>query len=170
MLTAVTLFISARSLERTVRQNLMAISDAKTTQLEMFIRERRGDLIILGRSPSVMEATQHLSRAAAERAARFAGPRRGGAARPTRSSRTSSRPSAIPTPCCSTPTEHAAPAQPDLDLGSNLLTGPLRDSELAEVFDRVRTLLQVEVSDYQMYPGRSEPAAFIAGPVFNPRA
>ena len=55
----------------------------------------------------------------------------------------------------------------DLDIGSNLLTGPLKDSELAEVFDRVRTLLQIEVSDYQMYPGRSEPAAFIAGPVFN---
>ena len=49
----------------------------------------------------------------------------------------------------------------------NLLNGPLRDSELAEVFDRVRTLLQTEVSDYQMYPGRSEPAAFIAGPLFN---
>ena len=55
----------------------------------------------------------------------------------------------------------------DLDIGSNLLSGPLKDSELAEVFDRVRTLLQIEVSDYQMYPGRSEPAAFIASPVFN---
>ena len=57
----------------------------------------------------------------------------------------------------------------DLDIGSNLLNGPLKDSELAEVFDRVRTLLQIEVSDYQMYPGRSEPAAFIASPVFNPQ-
>ena len=35
------------------------------------------------------------------------------------------------------------------------------------MFDRVRTLLQTEVSDYQMYPGRSEPAAFIASPIFN---
>ena len=55
----------------------------------------------------------------------------------------------------------------DLDIGSNLLNGPLKDSELAEVFDRVRTLLQIEVSDYQMYPGRREPAAFIASPIFN---
>ena len=59
--------------------------------------------------------------------------------------------------------------KPDLELGSNLLTGPLKESELAEVFDRVRTLLQTEVSDYQMYPGRSEPAAFIASPVFQCR-
>ena len=57
--------------------------------------------------------------------------------------------------------------KPDLELGSNLLSGPLKESELAEVFDRVRTLLQTEVSDYQMYPGRSEPAAFIASPVFS---
>ena len=57
--------------------------------------------------------------------------------------------------------------QPDLNPGPNLLTGPLRDSELAEVFDRVRTLLQVDLSDYQVYPGRSEPAAFIAGPVYD---
>ncbi len=54
----------------------------------------------------------------------------------------------------------------DLDIGSNLLTGPLKESELAEVFDRVRTLLQIEVSDYQMYPGRNEPAAFIASPIY----
>ena len=55
----------------------------------------------------------------------------------------------------------------DLEIGSNLLDGPLKQSELAEVFDRVRTLLQTEVSDYQVYPGRTEPAAFIAGPIFN---
>src|SRR5262249_41617601 len=50
---------------------------------------------------------------------------------------------------------------------SNVLTGPLKESELALVFDRVQTLVQIEVSNYQMYPGRNEPAAFIAGPVFN---
>src|SRR5438067_11721244 len=61
MLTALTLLISAGSLERSVRQHLMAISDAKTTQLEAYSRERRSDLAVLGRSPSVMEATEHLA-------------------------------------------------------------------------------------------------------------
>ena len=59
--------------------------------------------------------------------------------------------------------------KPNLELGSNLLNGPLKESELAEVFNRVRTLLQTEVSDYQIYAGRSEPAAFIASPVFGTR-
>ena len=56
----------------------------------------------------------------------------------------------------------------DPDPGPNLLSGPLKESELAEVFDRVRTLLQTEISDFQKYPGHGEPAAFIASPVFNP--
>ena len=59
--------------------------------------------------------------------------------------------------------------KPDLDLGSNLLTGPLKESELAEVFDRVRTLLQVGALGLPGVSGRREPAAFIAGPVFNAR-
>ena len=32
--------------------------------------------------------------------------------------------------------------------------------------DRARTLLQADVSDFQMYPGMATPAAYIAGPVF----
>src|SRR5438105_12787710 len=61
VLTALTLYISAGSLEKSVRQHLMAISDAKTTQLETYIRERRSHLTVLGRTPSVMEATQRLT-------------------------------------------------------------------------------------------------------------
>src|SRR5204863_238788 len=53
--------ISAGSLEKSVRQHLMAISDSKTTQLEAYIRERRSDLAVLGRTPSVMEAMQRLT-------------------------------------------------------------------------------------------------------------
>ena len=61
VLTVLTQFISAGSLEKSVRQHLMAISDAKATQLETYIRERRSDIIVLGRIPSVMEATARLT-------------------------------------------------------------------------------------------------------------
>ena len=56
-------------------------------------------------------------------------------------------------------------AKADLDVGENLLSGPLKGSELAEVFERAKMLLQSEVSDYQVYPGLTEPAVFIAHPV-----
>ena len=44
VLTGIISYLSNQSLKRTVRQGLLAISDAKTTQLETFIRERRGRL------------------------------------------------------------------------------------------------------------------------------
>ena len=52
------------------------------------------------------------------------------------------------------------------DLGSNYYSGPYRDSQLARVVDRARTLLQTEVSDFAYYPPTHEPAAFIAAPIF----
>ncbi|MHB1559736.1 MAG: methyl-accepting chemotaxis protein, partial [Isosphaeraceae bacterium] len=167
-LTLMTQFVSARSLERSVRRNLMAVSDAKATQLEMYIRERRSDMNILGRSPSVMEAVQKVTEARRDE-------------RPSPSDRSSAaeRARGVIARFLETYGYHNAllfdtegnvllRISDDLNPGDNLLTGPLQNSELAEVFDRVRTLLQVDVSDYQFYPDRKEPSAFIAGPVYNP--
>jgi signal transduction histidine kinase/DNA-binding response OmpR family regulator len=49
--------------------------------------------------------------------------------------------------------------------GMNLTQGELAQTELTGVFDRARTLLQGEVSDFRPYPGLKDPAAFAAGPV-----
>lgn len=49
----------------------------------------------------------------------------------------------------------------------NLLTGPLKDTQIADTIDRARTLLQAEISAFQIYPGRSAPAAFVAGPILD---
>ncbi len=53
----------------------------------------------------------------------------------------------------------------DLDVGDNLLSGPQKGTELADVFERSKMLLQAQVSDYQVYSGLPEPAVFIAHPV-----
>ncbi len=53
------------------------------------------------------------------------------------------------------------------DLGSNLKTGPYKDSELAKVFGRAKTLLETNMSDYRYFPPSDEPAAFIAAPVLS---
>jgi methyl-accepting chemotaxis protein WspA len=169
VLTGIISYVSNQSLKRTVRQGLLALSDAKTTQLETFIRERRGDLNVASRYPAIVAAIPKLKE--------------------VRQKESVDSPAYV---------ELASMVRPfmmnfvdsfgysnaylfdtdgtllfqlksDLDIGSNLLTGRLKDSELAEVFNRVRTLLQIEVSDYQMYSGRTEPAAFIASPVFNPQ-
>lgn len=54
---------------------------------------------------------------------------------------------------------------PILMPGSRLADGEMEDTELAGVFDRVRTLLQEEISDFQLYPGADAPMAFAAGPI-----
>ena len=51
------------------------------------------------------------------------------------------------------------------DLGSNFYTGPNKDTELARVFDRAKTLLVTEVSNFEYYAATNAPAAFIAAPV-----
>ena len=49
--------------------------------------------------------------------------------------------------------------------GLHLADGALRNSELAGVYDRVKTLLQEEISDMRIYEGGAEPVVFVAGPV-----
>jgi methyl-accepting chemotaxis protein WspA len=168
LLTALTLFISGGSLEKSVRQTLVAISDAKSKQLETFIRERRNDMVVLGRSPSVMEAIQRLAELRRrERPDSSALAQAAQRARQVLDSfaETYGYQNAL---LFDTDGNTLLRLAPDPDPGANLLTGPLRDSKLAEVFDRVRTLLQVDMSDYQLYPGRSEPVTFVAGPVYEP--
>lgn len=51
--------------------------------------------------------------------------------------------------------------------GLNLSEGALRNSELAGVYDRVKTLLQEEISDMRIYEGSPDPVVFVAGPVLH---
>jgi methyl-accepting chemotaxis protein WspA len=167
VLTGAISILSTQSLKRTVRQGLLAISDAKTTQLETYMRERRADLDMASRYPVLVDSIPKLNQVLKKESIDSPA---------YRNLATSVRPFVANfVDSFGYANAYLFDAdgtvlfrlKDDLDLGTNLRQGPLKDSELAEVFDRVRTLLQIEVSDYQMYPGRSEPAAFIASPVFN---
>jgi methyl-accepting chemotaxis protein WspA len=169
VLTAVLGLSSTQSLKKTVRQGLLAIADLKTAQLDIFIRERRADLNMASRSPVLMEAMPRL--AEVRRKESLLSPVYLELEHTVRPFMVNVAESFGYGNGYLFDTEGTLLFQlkSDLNLGSNLLEGPLKDSELAEVFDRVRTLLQTEVSDYQMYPGRSEPSAFIASPIFGNR-
>lgn len=51
------------------------------------------------------------------------------------------------------------------ELGTNLQNGPFHDSELGQVFARVKTSLKTETSDFKPYPASGAPALFIAAPI-----
>lgn len=52
------------------------------------------------------------------------------------------------------------------NIGNNLFGEKFRDSELAKVVDRAKTLMQIEVSDIEYDGATKEPALWIAAPVF----
>ncbi|WP_054774789.1 hypothetical protein [Methylogaea oryzae] len=54
--------------------------------------------------------------------------------------------------------------QDQLPLGGNLLSGPQRDSELAQVVKRAMTLLEPDISNFAMYPGMEQPLASSPAP------
>ena len=51
------------------------------------------------------------------------------------------------------------------DFGTNFVTGPYKDTDLAKVFSRATTVLEADISDFKNYPATNEPAAFIGTPV-----
>ncbi len=167
ILTAVTTYIARRSLEETVRQRLLTLSDAKTVQLENFIRERRGDAAVLGRSPSLVELVPQLLEILKSKT------------RDSPEYRQAAEGAHASLENFATvygyPNIHIlsfdglllASLIAEFEPGTNLMTGALKDTALGEVFIRARTLLQSVLSDYQVYPGRRDPAAFIAGPIIN---
>src|SRR4051795_3952211 len=61
VLTLVNNYLSVRSLESSVRSQLLSISSAKNTQLDNFIRGRRGDISVISQIPRTVQATEELS-------------------------------------------------------------------------------------------------------------
>ncbi len=52
------------------------------------------------------------------------------------------------------------------DFGTNLKTGPYRDSELAKSVEGAATILETAVSDFRYYEPSGRPAAFVASPIY----
>ena len=112
---------------------------------------------VLGRSPSLVEATRRLTEL--RRQATPESPERDEASRRASAviegfSETYGYPNAL---LFDREGNTLFRYRPDIDPGPNLLSGDLRDSELAEVFDRVRTILQVDtqtdVGEWGNIPG-----------------
>ena len=140
VLTGIISYLSNESLKKTVRQGLLAISDAKTNQLETFMRERRADLNMASRYPAIVEALPKLKQI--RRQESIDSPAYLELAQSVRPFMANFVDSFGYSNAYLFDTDGTLLFQlkNELDIGSNLLTGPLKESELAEVFDRVRTL------------------------------
>ena len=166
VLTAVTYFMAERALERAARRELMVISEAKTAQLEGFVGERRGDSNVLGHMPRIVDTCVQLRGVLSGE----------GRKSPAYSLTKRNCMELLDQFVSSYGYKNILMFAPDgttlmqydesFDVGESLAKGPLRNSQLALVVERCKALLQPEFSDYQTYPGLSEPAAFVASPIY----
>jgi methyl-accepting chemotaxis protein WspA len=164
-LLAVTAYFSRRSLEATVRQRLMVICDAKASQLEEYIAERKSDARYLLNAPAFVESVNQLDglvKEGKEKTEEY------------RAAVEAIRPRlAVFADAYSYANFYLFDAsgallityRPGLEIGSGLETGPLKGTELVGAFQRSRALIQPVVSDMQIYPGRSTATIFVIGPV-----
>ena len=167
VLTTVISYISTRSLEKTVRRGLSVISESKTAAIEAFVRERRGDATVAGHMPSVIAAAKGLN-ALLDKESMDSEAHAKGSASVRR---------ALETACDAYGYDNAFLFANDgrllmrtftgLDTGPNVLEGPLKNTEIADVFARAKSLLQSVLADYQVYPGSPEPVTFVAHPVLD---
>jgi signal transduction histidine kinase/DNA-binding response OmpR family regulator len=164
ILAVVTYRFSARSLEDNIHGTLLMAVESKGKEVEGYAVERIRSVTALSRTRSLVEACESLDAASKSGIDTPAYWQTDGLYRPVLASVAEAY--GYPELMLAAKDGRVLfSLQQRLKSGATLNAVELRNSEIFSVFDRARTLLQPEVSDFQMYPGMSAPAAFIAGPV-----
>ena len=153
--------LSVEAIEEETLQKLTMIAKDKANSLELYAFERTRGAGVLGRIKRLADATlvlQNEQRTAAERKE---------AENRVRQLVNYFAPSLGFTEAIVTSPQAEVLLQTDrtLDLGSNILTGPQRDSPLATLVKRAKTLLEPDLSDFARYPGADLPMGFAAAPI-----
>lgn len=143
---------SEQALEDEIRHNVASLADQKTARIEALAQEQLRQVSLLAYTPTVVEAMAAAGRGDNSRIhplmARYA-------------DTFGARNLLLITPVGDVVfASTAGPAS-----GTNLLRGPLRGSLLANVFDRARTLLESEISDFAPSAPYDLPTAYVAAPV-----
>ena len=166
LITLITGLLSRYALETTVRQRLVSVAETKVNQIENFIQERRGDAQVTGTAPSIVQAVTALDQ--------FRRDGKQDAPECLEEIRTSRSILARLVDTYSYENAYLfnldgamlVSYKPGFDVGPTLPTGPLKDTAFADIFTRTKLLVQSTMCDFQSYPGRRDPAAFVAGPVY----
>lgn len=159
----------AAAIRREVEQSLEASSKAKAVQVENYVVERKRNVSGLSRIPDIIAALADFNQAfnkAGNKSAEYEEIDQ--RMRPFLTSVKESRGYSdlfLISPdgeCLFSVTKGEV-------MGSNIITGPYRESSLAKVFERTKSMLDAEVSDFDYYQSSNESAAFIAAPVMRGR-
>lgn len=166
VLVAITYSLTRDGLTEAIESNLAALADARASQIDTYVQERERAVTVLSRQPEVARAL-----------ADFRAALPGGADGPAyRRAEQRQRPALARFVNISAFADLLLVGddgrivfsirRPD-DLGTSLHDGPFRGSALAAVFDRARTLLNTEMSDFVLERPDGPPVAFVAAPVIH---
>ncbi|MFI5297935.1 MAG: response regulator [Polyangiales bacterium] len=165
VVTFVTYRLAEATLRKEVSTNLRSIADGRAGQLERFAAERKSMVTVLARSPAIVAALD-------QSAAAFA---KGADSQEYKDQAAIDRglfAGYLESGLCSDGFFMTADGVVVFaigrvkDLGINYSSERYRGRELGRAFDRAKTLLETEVSDFERLPGTGEQGAFIAAPVF----
>jgi methyl-accepting chemotaxis protein WspA len=165
LLTVVTSYLSRRALEHSVRDRLWLIAEDKMSLIENFAAERRGDVLVLGSAPGIVSAVVELHEALKTKPADSAEYRRLADRHRPYLTRFVGIYGYNNLHIFDVDGNLLVSHAPFMEPGENVLTGSFRGTEFSNVFERTRHLLQPVLSNYQLYPGRKEASAFMAGPI-----
>lgn len=160
--------VSIGAIQELVEGNLRIIADTKAAELDRFALERLHDASNLAQAPGMIETAEYLVKAGDKPAnlPEYTAKKE----LYLRGMRSFAEINGYPNILLLGPDgelllEIAKDSQMAKSIGKSLFTGPLKDSELAGVVDRARTLLQTDLSDYQVYPGATKATAYTACPI-----
>jgi signal transduction histidine kinase len=155
----------ARTMKREIENNLLAIASNKASRIRAYALERERDVSKLAQDPTIVTATGRLREALARGGTESPGyVAAAGEFRPflTYYRERSGYGDVLLFSAAGDVVFSVSGAH---DVGSNYVTGPYRQSELAKVLVRATTLLATEISHFEDHPVTHEPAAFVAAPV-----
>lgn len=159
--------ISRESLEQAIQTSLQVVAKKKVEELETLTLEKIRSVESLMHSPSVGEAAREISEAIRTSGRDSESYRQAVATHGPNLKRFADTFNYVDYEIVS-PEGVTLFARSEMAPFNASSRGALfKKTELSDSIDRARTLLQAEISAFQIYPGQKDPAAFIVGPVLD---
>lgn len=156
VITTLTVRSASRALEASVHDNLSQIAASKAVELENYCRERLADITMLASDPNFINAASKFTSTQAQLSVtqtdRFL-------------SEAAESAGFLEMFVIDPKGKILFSANPNFTNEDSILTGILASTELAAGFERSRTLLQSELSGFQMYASNPHPLAFLTSPI-----
>ena len=156
VITTLTVRSASHALEDSVHDKLSQIAASKAVELETYCRERLADVTMLARDPDFINAASKFTSTQAQSSV-------------TQTDRflaeAAESAGFLEMFVIDPKGKILFSANPNFTNEDSILTGILASTQLAAGFERSRTLLQSQLSGFQMYASNSHPIAFLTSPI-----